>query len=340
MQQVLALLLGVGLVSAQQRTCEYNVNIGPHTSFLFNLTDISSWTLEFADSTDEFNYYYTPCRNGLRCRQGNADYYANVAQLTRGQNVCDYYLSVDNRENPIYSYTGASFMFSYSDGELCAATQEPRRTTIFYQCAEGGPDAYLQSVQENNPCDYVLSIESNKACIPENTLNANCQYRIPQGPNQYVSLDLSTLKTIDPLRFDGINGYRAYYSPCSNGLSCYQQTGTRTVMAALDNTATGTCERYLAVWEDGEHQPVYTAPMNGATEKFEFRFYNGEPCESGSEVSESRFTYVCDTSVDTAQTINVTRIGSCRYDYYIGSKLACSTSYDEFGRLLDTITKA
>jgi hypothetical protein len=334
MKNIVALLLGIYCVSGQQRRCEYDVQIGPQNSFTFNLTDISGWTLEFVDSADPFNYYYTPCRNGLQCRQGNANFYSNVAQYTRGQNQCDYYLSVDNRENPIYSYTGASFMFAYEDGELCSETQQPRRTTIFYQCAEGGPDAYLQSVEELNPCEYVLSIQSNKACIPENTLNANCQFRVPLGgQNQFVSLDLSTLKTIDPLRFDGINGYRVYYSPCSNGLSCYQQAGTNSVMAALDNTATGTCERYLAVWESGEHQPTYTAPTNGATEAFEFRFYNGESCNGGSTVSETRFTYLCDSSVATAQTINVTAVGQCRLDYYIASKLACSSSYDEFGRL-------
>ena len=132
------------------------------------------------------------------------------------------------------------------------------------------------------------------------------------------------MRQIDPLRFDGNNGYRVYYSPCQNGLSCYQQLADTKVMSVLDNSETGTCDRYLAFWEEGLHQPSYS-PLDGGI--FEFVYYNGQPCEDGASGSEERIIYICDESVATAETINVTLVSECRIDYYIASSLACDTSF-------------
>lgn len=102
-------------------------------------------------------------------------------------------------------------------------------------------------------------------------------------------------------------------------------------MSVLDNTQTGTCERYIATWENGLHKPTYN-PINGGT--FEFRYYNGEPCDGGEYGSEERITYICDQTVDTAKTLNVTILAPCRIDYFVASKLACATSYDKNGNLI------
>ena len=171
------------------------------------------------------------------------------------------------------------------------------------------------------------------ACIPEDRKNANCQYTVKTSGGQDRNLNLAPLRDINPLRFVGNNGYRVYLSPCQNGINCYQQTGGRKVMSVLENTVTGTCERAIASWEDGRQQPIYS--VVSGKEQYEFRYYNGEPCDNGATGSEERITFVCDESVDTAQTINVTLLAACRIDYYVATKLACDSSYDANGNLYD-----
>jgi len=185
---VLALLLGIGY---SQDTCVYQANDGRYT---FNLTQVSRWTLEY-EAPDHF-YYYTPCRNGLTCTQGNANFYANTAQYRQGQNQCTHYLSVDHHEKAQYSFIGASWRFSYEDGELCDITQEPRKTTVYYHCnnVNNNIPALLETAQETESCNYYYSIASTLACMPENSHNANCQWRSPDGNGGYNYLDLSDLK--------------------------------------------------------------------------------------------------------------------------------------------------
>ena len=62
-------------------------------------------------------------------------------------------------------------------------------------------------------------------------------------------LDLSELKgTV--MHAPWQNGYEYYYSVCDNALHCWQQ-GEGSVMAAVDNRQTGTCDHNLGVWENG-----------------------------------------------------------------------------------------
>jgi len=317
---VLATLFGLAL---GQQTCVYEVSNGPNRPpFVLNLTAIQTWTLELEENG--INYYYTPCRNGLRCFQGNSEFFTNVAQFKVGVNQCIYYLGVDHHERPTYSQVGASYRFEYEDGEMCQQTNQPRRTTIYYQCAENAPfTARLLRAQEVALCDYHLTIESPLACIPENTQNAACKFNVRTPGAQTLHLDLSPLADINPLRFVEPNGYRFYYSPCRNGLNCYQQPGPRLVMAELDNVATGTCELWTAEWENGRHQPYYLA---SEPETFQFRFYNGEPCNNGQIGSEQVINFMCNRTVETAQVVNATRLATCRYAFNIATKLACVSS--------------
>ena len=72
-----ALLSALLAVGYSQNTCVYTANDGAYT---LNLTDISQWTLEY--ETEGHFYYYTPCRNGLSCSQGNAVFSANAGIST------------------------------------------------------------------------------------------------------------------------------------------------------------------------------------------------------------------------------------------------------------------
>ena len=111
--------------------CVYSVDNGEGPPYILNLTRVSEWTLELKIASENRDYFYTPCRNGLRCQQGNADFSNNVAQYKPGENQCEHYLSVDNKERPTYSDSAASFAFRYQDGELCSTTQQPRYLLCF-----------------------------------------------------------------------------------------------------------------------------------------------------------------------------------------------------------------
>eukprot|EP00483_Globobulimina_turgida_P006243 UN06253 len=213
------LLSALLAVAYSQDQCVYTANNG---LYVFNLTGISRWTLEL-EKPDHF-YYYTPCRNGITCRQGNADFAANSAQFKQGANQCTHYLSVDHHEAAQYSFVGASWRFHYEDGEPCDITQEPRKNTVYFHCnnVNNQNPALLESVQETGTCEYVYSIASTLACMPTNDHNANCQWRVNDGKS-WSYLDLSALKgEVAHMRL-GTTGYEMYYSICAHSLHCYQQ---------------------------------------------------------------------------------------------------------------------
>ena len=113
---------------------------------------------------------------------------------------------------------------------------------------------YLQKSQQGEPCHYYYSISSTLACVPEDIHNANCQWRVSDGNDGYIYLDLSPLKGTT-IHGSYQNDYEFYYSVCSNNLHCWQQNAAQ-AMSVIDNRATGTCEHTMAIWEEGRNQPI------------------------------------------------------------------------------------
>eukprot|EP00483_Globobulimina_turgida_P002476 UN02480 len=219
----------VALVSGQPgQPCEYHG--GPNNVYTLNLTSVSGYRLEYR-SPDGNNYYHSPCRNGEECRQGTADFHANAVQYSFPENQCRHYLSVDHHERPFYFFGGALWAFQYKDGEMCDITQQPRETNIYYLCDELQPQTYLYEAYEPERCRYTMNVRSPLACVPEDSHNANCQWQYfdPSTGLRY-RLDLSHLN--GTVLHDKVhnNGYEHYYSPCQNGLHCWQQTGDIRVM--------------------------------------------------------------------------------------------------------------
>jgi len=310
---ILALLFGIGY---SQDSCVYSANDG---NYVLNLTQISRWTLEY-EAPDHF-YYYTPCRNGLTCMQGNANFYSNAAQFRQGQNQCTHYLSVDHHEKAQYSFIGASWRFSYEDGELCDSTQQPRTNTVYYHCnnVNNNVPALLETAQESSTCNYYYSVASTLACMPENSHNANCQWRTPDGNGGYNYLDLSDLKGTTVRAELGWNGYQIYYSICGNQLHCWQQHSAQ-VMSTVDNRQTGTCEHSLAVWEQGQVQPLLH--QNTGETHWTFHYWNGQTCSNGQQ-GEEKIRFFCDESVDTYKVLGAYSEGNCIFDLNISTKAAC-----------------
>eukprot|EP01084_Bolivina_argentea_P309588 535538_1 len=319
MKSILFALL-ITFAYSQQRPCMFQATV-PNSKepYVLNLTGISQWTLE--DQQPDHFYYYTPCRNGLQCRQGNANFYANTAQYKQGQNQCTKYLSVDHHEQASYSFHGNSWRFSYQDGELCDITQQPRTMTIFYHCNDVNNQnpAQIESASEPSPCNYDITIKSTLACVPENKYNSNCQWK-EQIPNSgdYAMLDLSELKG-EVIRAPWINGYEFYYSVCDNSLHCWQQH-EGAVMAAVDNRATGTCEHNLGVWENGNVHPFIRT--NSDPPHWSFHYWNGDKCSDGRQ-GEFRVRWFCDEDQDTYKVLDGGAQGDCDFFLNISTKYAC-----------------
>eukprot|EP01083_Nonionella_stella_P184108 667212_1 len=178
----------ISITYAQQQQCLYTG--GPHDRYQLNLTSINGWRMEY--QTPNHFYYYTPCRNGEVCHQGNADFYGNAVQYAPGSNQCEHYLSVDHHDRPDYFLGTATWIFRYQDGELCDSTQQPRNTNVYMLCDEFMMhDAQLYDFEEPQRCNYAVTIRSPLACVPENSHHANCQWKWTQG-NQSYYLDLSS----------------------------------------------------------------------------------------------------------------------------------------------------
>jgi hypothetical protein len=252
---------------------------------------------------------------------------ANVAQFKQGANQCSFYLSVDHHQSATYSLTHDMWHFRFEDGEFCQIAQTNRSTDIYYMCdAEQRGPAWFFGYEEFDPCDYILSIHSPLACVPENQFNANCQWRIMNstaGAN--YTLDLSSLKG-QVVHARSNNGYDHYYTPCQNGLYCHQQYGPP-VMSIIENQATGTCDHYLAVWEAGREHPTYH-PATGSdpTQAFwQFAFWNGQKCSNG-QIGEETVNYYCDPTVPTVRVISEVYDGNCFWTLNLASALACNAS--------------
>jgi hypothetical protein len=290
---------------------------------MLNLTSISAWTLE--KETADFFYYYTPCGNRMQCHQGNANFYANTAQFKQGVNACAYYLSVDHHTPATYSFGGASWRFSFEDGEMCEQFQSPRTTTIYYHCnEEEHAPANFYNIQETHLCHYLIDIHSPLACVPESQFNANCQWKVadPNGQDYYM-IDLSSLKG-QVMHIRNTNGYSTYFSPCQNGLSCHQQTHNP-VMATIENHATGTCDHYMSIWESGRVQPSYHP--NGDDSYFAFYYFNGEYCSNGF-MGVQQVNWVCDPTATPFRVINETSSEYCHWTINIATNLTCTPTED------------
>eukprot|EP01084_Bolivina_argentea_P309586 535536_1 len=313
---LLSTLLSAIGYSQYQQPCTYSTNDGLYT---LNLTQISRWSLEL--QTPQHFYYYTPCRNGITCIQGNANFHVNTAQFKQGANQCEHYLSVDHHEQASYSFIGGTWRFRYEDGQLCDITQQPRATSIYFHCNNVNTEspANVEAVVEYEPCNYYYSIESTLACMPQNNHNANCQWRTPDGNGNYYYLDLSDIQGTTVHASLGTNGYEIYTSICSNNLHCYQQHQQQ-VMSVIDNRATGTCEHSLAVWEQGQVQPLMH--QNGDELHWTFHYWNGQTCSNGQQ-GEEKIRFFCDEQQEEPKVMGVYTEGNCIFDMNISTKAAC-----------------
>eukprot|EP01084_Bolivina_argentea_P237056 398498_1 len=313
-------------IKTQSVPCVYQGGI--NNEYSLNLTSISDWTISF--EAPDFNYYYTPCGNREICVQGNKETASNVVQYNRDTDQCEYYLSIDHKQPAQYQFWLDAWTFNFQDGNICAQTNKPRATQIDYICdthVKGDAWFYAAAPIWNQPCNYLLELRSPLACVPVNDLNAKCQWRwTDYSANITYNLDLSSFSNkviYGEQNNNNTGGYLHYFSPCGNNIPCYQaQEDTQNVMAMIENTKTGTCDTYLAVWEDGRAQPYY----DDQRKRWVFHYINGKKCANGNGATEV-ISYYCDESVDDIKVINATSWSTgCYWELNLASKLVCQNS--------------
>mmetsp|Transcript_67455 Transcript_67455/g.60595 ORF Transcript_67455/g.60595 Transcript_67455/m.60595 type:complete len:341 (+) Transcript_67455:122-1144(+) len=323
MLAILALLLGVSM--AQHPPCEYGG--GPNSRYMLNLTSVSGYHLEFENGPGGHFYYYTPCTNGEVCYQGNAEFHGNAVQYNPGSNTCNHLLAVDHHEQPTYFFGGASWAFQYEDGQICDSTQEPRRVNVWMLCDENMSEgARIYDVDEPRTCEYSYTIRTPLACVPENSHNANCQWRYYNyQTNTSYYLDLSTQKGMYQHGPESSNGYEMYYSPCENAIPCHQQSGSIQMMSIVENKVTRTCDHYLSEWQDGRVQPLFHDNNDQSQIHWSFHYWLSEKCSDGTQ-GEQTIRWYCDMDAANATVINATYDGGCRWEMNLASALACPSN--------------
>ena len=170
-------------------------------------------------------------------------------------------------------------------------------------------------------------MHSPEACVPENSYNAACQWRINARTGDTYYLDLSTMKgTLIQTKNASHNGYHFNYSPCGNLLHCYQQTGNYTnVMMDVWNQYTSTCDHMNAIWEDGRVQPQWNFDQRMNTYYYSFHYYNGEKCSNGND-DVTHINWYCDPNVDDYRVLNASEPGDCYFELSLSSSKACNAS--------------
>ena len=165
-----------------------------------------------------------------------------------------------------------------------------------------------------------MEVRTSLACVPQNELNTGCQWKIDNGTGGYYTLDLSSLNGTVLKGPEG-RGYMEYFTPCQNGLHCYQQSGPRNVMGIIENLQLNTCEHYGATFESGRVQPsihgVGTDDLH-----WSFHYWGGQSCSDGSD-NFFDVRYFCDENAVQPKVIASYIEQGCRFYMNVSTNAAC-----------------
>ena len=130
--------------------CIYNVT-NDGSLYTLDLRGVANITLYSEDGT----FAYSPCRNGIKCDKGNAEFMANSVLYNSSSiysNACERYIGVDHDKKPTYSSKDHSFLFRFDGEDWCA-------TSIYWECSDDVTTAWMASAQEVTPSVYHLSFD-------------------------------------------------------------------------------------------------------------------------------------------------------------------------------------
>lgn len=280
-------------------------------------------------------YSFTPCSNGLRCKNSNKKSMAIDTNMNN-QYDCNQFATWDPNVVPSFFYdiqNRAAFSFNYIgpyNKTLCPDTGRISWNPIFV-C---NPNVEYEwgNVFEPDPCVYTVDIYTKYACIqdmsstwsPWSTTDGpwisstmspfgECSFETDDG--EHV-LDITHVagKTLSFQNQDNFDEYFVY-TPCTNTMRCKDDT---IAMAYLFDNQDFQCDRYLAVWDYQSVEPSYSP----SKKIWQFVYENGQKCDGLENVFV--VNWVCDKYAASPKIVEAMQSGSsCVYSMSINSSLAC-----------------
>lgn len=180
----------------------------------------------------------------------------------------------------------------------------------------------ITKVNEVEECQYVVLINTKYACDYNITTTSQ-----PNGQCIFTSNVNGTLHILDMRSLRGqlisslinnTSGEYFVYTPCDNIAKCGDDNNKTLAMSYLFDAAQFECTKYLAIWEDGINQPLYSNEFK----TWQFTFDNGQQCEGGPTVFQ--LDWICYHEAIEPLVNSSRQIAECVYQMVIYSVLACN----------------
>eukprot|EP01084_Bolivina_argentea_P093798 168644_1 len=160
----LTTLLCVGYLMTESHawTHTYVYNDG---SNVLDMTCMQTLTFNQFDGS-QYNYVYTPCRNGLQFRTINSTYNITgmVLQIV-GSNIKFLLAKWDQSGQAQYDSTSNHWDIKFNNGDVdCFGGTTPRYFTLRLVCNHS-TTAMFHSVIETEICHYIMTINTKYACL-------------------------------------------------------------------------------------------------------------------------------------------------------------------------------
>jgi hypothetical protein len=132
-----------------------------------NLSTIAGTRLDYTD-THGNKWLFTPCANGLTCRDQRGTLLPVMADVEDPSTQCIKYLGVWSGDSiPFYDRTpfGQDYWdFFWMNGEQCGDGGPAQVLNARYYCNSTIPSTRIRSVRGTGPCEFIYEIDSPLAC--------------------------------------------------------------------------------------------------------------------------------------------------------------------------------
>ena len=154
----------------------------PKTGSLFNLKGLKR-DRYYSFNTSVYEYQINFCGSAVGTECGGD--HVGMCQVNLKTRTTH---SVAGKSNTTLEYDGGVLRAIYSGGDKCTQNQQPRNTTIIFECNPEANKPTIVSVKEFSHCQYVVTVQTVEAC-PIEFRGMDCTYTI-DSQNEY---DLTSL---------------------------------------------------------------------------------------------------------------------------------------------------
>lgn len=137
-----------------------------------HILDLSPFSADTVAMTNEYLYYYTPCRNALLCNNIDGSQTEVMVDQLNEDSIedCEAYLALwDDSITPTFHQRDDVdvWTFTYNNGQTddySGGCTDGRSITINWIC-DRSDELKADTIKENPECVYTLNINSSYACL-------------------------------------------------------------------------------------------------------------------------------------------------------------------------------